>query len=173
MLYNSFLIHPLKDDYFNVNSATLNRSESAQQNPATSCWPKGCIRNKKKLGFLCSVLIQSWLFCSVFFFFLSLLINMARLTLQMKLNLFAQPFYCKLWGREVLGRFMEILIFKVINKSQRNQKGTIGPMPHTLCGLKKLHLMMANFPFKNTLKQSLSSRNVFWARLAVNFPWRA
>lgn len=95
MLYNSFLIHPLKDDYFNINSATLNRSESAQQNPATSCWPKGCIRNKKKLGFLCSVLIQSWLFCSVcfFFFFLSLLINMARLTLQMKLNLFAQPFY--------------------------------------------------------------------------------
>lgn len=29
------------------------------------------------------------------------------------------------------------------------------------------------FPFQNTLKQILSSRNVFWAKVVVNFPWKA
>jgi len=42
---------------------------------------------------VCSFSHGCFALCVFFFFFLSLLINMARLTLQMKLNLFAQPFY--------------------------------------------------------------------------------
>ena len=92
MLYNSFLIHPLKDDYFTLTLQPWTGLSQPSKTQPHYLDPKGCIRNKKKLGFLCCVLIQSWLFCSVFLL-LSLLINVARPTLQMKLNLFAQPSY--------------------------------------------------------------------------------
>lgn len=137
MLYNSFLIHPLKDNCFNVNSAPKQYKQfwdgpaKTQQHHVD---PKGCIRNKKQLNFLCCVLIRPWLVCSMLLL-LSLLIHVAKPTSKLRLFFFSHSI--ELLSKEVF-YFIGILIFKVINKSQRNQKRTIGPMPYTLCGLKKL-----------------------------------
>lgn len=94
MLYNSFLIHPSRMIISilalcpNVWTGLIWPSKTQQHHIDL----KGCIRNKKKLSFLCSVLIQSRLFCSVLLL-LSLLIHVAKPILKIKLNLFAQPFY--------------------------------------------------------------------------------
>lgn len=117
------------------------------------------------------VLLLSRLFCSVLLL-LSLLIHVVKPAFKIKLNLFAQLFYCAM-------RQESLMLFYGNYDFQRNKQ--ISKEPERKYWTHATHSVWAQetlfddgkFPSQKHPKQSLNSRNVFWTRLVVNFLWRA